>query len=226
MAGSNAAGDMTDPIRKAERHGGAAARSRTRAFFLVAGLGALLIPAAVAMAHAMSIDLKPPFKFDIADVFVGLVAVAPLAALLRWFMKTAWPPLAGFRESQLKFFAEIGFRLSRPRIFTLAIIAGIGEELIFRGVLQEVIDRRFGIVAAILLTNLVFGLLHARTPLYAAIAAMVGGYFSLLYAATGSLIAPIIAHAVYDFIAFDWTRIALDRRDAISPAAQNRALPQ
>lgn len=217
---------MTYPGPKAQRNDRVAARSERRAFIFVAALGAMLMPAALGIALGMSVDLRPFFKLDIAAALIGFTAVAPLALLLRWFMKTGWRPLAEFRTSQLEFFAGIGFGLTRPRIVTLAIIAGVSEELMFRGVLQEIIDRRFGIAAAIAATSVIFGLLHARTVLYAVIATMVGAYFSLLFLATGSLIAPIVAHAVYDFIAFEWTRIALDRRAAISPAVQDQPPPQ
>lgn len=217
---------MTDPGPKAQRSESVAARSERRAFIFVAALGAMLIPAALGIALGMSVDMWPLLKFDIADVAFGVAAVMPLALLLRWFMKTGWRPLAEFRASQLEFLSTIGFRLTGPRIVTLAIIAGVSEELMFRGVLQEIIDRRFGIAAAIAVTSVIFGLLHARTVLYAFVATMVGAYLSLLFLATGSLIAPIVAHAVYDFIAFEWTRIALDRRAAISPAVQDQPPPQ
>ena len=55
-----------------------------------------------------------------------------------------------------------------------------------------------------------FGALHARTALYAAIAFLVSIYLGLLYALSGTLLAPMITHGLYDFVAFDWTRRAID----------------
>lgn len=201
-------------------------QSQTRAFLLTSALGAMLIPAAFGIAQAASVDLPALLNASVANALLGLAAVAPLAAALHWFMRTHWRPLADFRESQLQFFSELGFRLTRPRIILLSIIAGVSEETMFRGVLQTIADRQLPVAAAIALTSLVFGLLHARTVLYAVIAGLVGAYLGTLFWATGSLFAPILTHTIYDFIAFEWTRIALERRAGVSLAAQNRPLPQ
>ena len=85
----------------------------------------------------------------------------------------------------------------------MAALAGFGEELLFRGVLQPWLGRIHpwvGIIGA----NLIFGALHALTPAYAVFATLIGLYFSWLYAGYGepNLARPIIAHALYDYIAF------------------------
>lgn len=92
----------------------------------------------------------------------------------------------------------------------LALLAGIGEELLFRGVLQGWIGRWNawgGLVAA----NLLFGLAHAVTPRYFLFATLIGVYFSWLHAGwpgtpsplgPPNLLRPMIAHALYDFVAF------------------------
>lgn len=182
-----------------------------RAFLLTAALGTVLIPAAFGLAYGLSIDLAALVEPGLAEAFYGLVAAAPLIALLRWFMITQWRPLVNFRKSQLKFLSEVGFLFTRPRIIVLAVIAGVGEELMFRGVLQTAADRQWPLAAAILFPSVLFGLLHARTILYAVIAGFVGAYLGILFWATGSLLAPIITHAFYDYVAFDWTRRALEK---------------
>ena len=217
---------MTDPLPGGVQRRPEPGRSETRAFLLTSALGLMLVPAAFGIALGFSIDVLSLVNANLPNALVGLGAVLPLAGLLRWFMGTGWRPLADFRASQLQFFSEIGFRLTRRRIILLAIIAGVSEELMFRGVLQTILDRQLPVAAAIALSSLVFGLLHARTVLYAIIAGAVGAYLGLLFWATGSLFVPIVTHAVYDLIALDWTRVALDRREAINPASRNRALPR
>jgi uncharacterized protein len=49
--------------------------------------------------------------------------------------------------------------------------------------------------------SMVFGLLHAVTITYAVLAALVGAYLGWLALATDSLVGPIIAHSLYDFLA-------------------------
>ncbi len=79
-------------------------------------------------------------------------------------------------------------------LIALAAFAGIGEEVLFRGVLQP----RTGWLMATLL----FGLAHPITPTYVIVAALLGGALGLLQQYGGNLWAPIIAHAVYDYIGF------------------------
>ena len=48
-----------------------------------------------------------------------------------------------------------------------------------------------------------------RTVLYAIIAGLVGVYLGVLYEATGNLLAPMTAHALYDAVALEYTRRAI-----------------
>jgi membrane protease YdiL (CAAX protease family) len=50
-------------------------------------------------------------------------------------------------------------------------------------------------------TAVAFGLAHALTVTYAVLAALVGGYLGWLHLASGNLLVPVLAHALYDFIA-------------------------
>ncbi|MBM4076959.1 MAG: CPBP family intramembrane metalloprotease, partial [Planctomycetes bacterium] len=49
-----------------------------------------------------------------------------------------------------------------------------------------------------------FGLAHSITPLYALLASLLGLYLGIIFIALGTenLIAPIVAHSLYDFVAF------------------------
>jgi membrane protease YdiL (CAAX protease family) len=75
---------------------------------------------------------------------------------------------------------------------------------------------------AIILPNVLFGMLHWRSAAYAAIAGVVGVYFGLLFLWTGNLLAPILAHAAYDAVALWRTRQAIAAR-RISRASPGRA---
>lgn len=193
-------------------------RDDTRAFLLVLA-GAVLM---ALLAYALGLIVKtPPFarlSFSILDVLLGVAAVGPLVLLLHWFMRTDIPVLARFRKSQIDFFAKVGFRFTPLRIALLAISAGISEELLFRGVLQTWIDSAMPLVWAIILPNIVFGALHARTSLYAFIAGLVGVYMGVLFAATDNVLAPIITHAAYDWVALIITRRAIAARGDEMPA--------
>jgi len=79
--------------------------------------------------------------------------------------------------------------------------AAIFEEMLFRGFIQPPCVSRFGAVWGVLMTSIVFGLIHASDP-WAIIPTMViGGVAGWLRERTGGLGAPIIFHAVNNLIA-------------------------
>ena len=65
-------------------------------------------------------------------------------------------------------------------------------------------ENAWGITAGLIVSNILFGLVHAVTPLYAALAALVGIYLglSLDFGGERNLLTPIIIHSGYDFLAF------------------------
>jgi hypothetical protein len=78
-------------------------------------------------------------------------------------------------------------------LFLLSAIAGFSEELLFRGLLQPWMESAWGMAAGLLGSNLIFGLVHAVTPWYALLAALVGVYLGLALDYGGGL---------YDFVVF------------------------
>jgi membrane protease YdiL (CAAX protease family) len=83
----------------------------------------------------------------------------------------------------------------------LGLAAGIGEELLFRGVLQYQLSESLDSSAALAISSIIFGLLHAVTPLYALLATLASLYFGWLYLMSDNLVVPIATHAFYDFVA-------------------------
>ena len=61
----------------------------------------------------------------------------------------------------------------------------------------------------LLISNVIFGLLHMRTVLYALIAGGVGVYLTVIYFATDNLLTPITTHILYDAVALEYTRRAI-----------------
>ena len=85
--------------------------------------------------------------------------------------------------------------------FTAVVSAPILEELLCRGVLFEVLNRRWGVKVSILVSALFFGLLHFN-PANAIVAVVAGLIFGVLYVRTSSLYATIIIHAINNAFAF------------------------
>jgi len=94
-----------------------------------------------------------------------------------------------------------------PRIWlaiTAIAVAPVAEESLFRGVVLEGILRRFGRLAAVAVTTVLFGLAHMPDVLGhgPAIAAILTGGVALaeLRLRAGSLVLPITAHAAYNTV--------------------------
>ena len=96
----------------------------------------------------------------------------------------------------------------------LGLAAGFGEEMLFRGILQyELLSRTTSSALAVGASSLLFGALHAVTPLYAALATLASVYFGALYLSTGNLAVPILCHALYDVGALLFAHWTVSRMD-------------
>jgi membrane protease YdiL (CAAX protease family) len=83
----------------------------------------------------------------------------------------------------------------------IALLAGVSEELLFRGVVQAVLVRELSFGWGLFLTSVLFGLLHAITLGYALLATALSVYLGLVWVGSENLLAPIVAHFLYDFVA-------------------------
>jgi membrane protease YdiL (CAAX protease family) len=86
-----------------------------------------------------------------------------------------------------------------------SIMAGVTEEAAFRGYMQSPIERRYGLVTAIVVNGVMFGLLHFPThpadvlwmlPYYVAVSAAYGG----LTWAANSILPALVLHAAGDVV--------------------------
>lgn len=178
--------------------------------FIAAIAGTVLLGLfAVGLSFLVKTPLPPQFNLSANDALIGVIATLPPVLFLWWFSNTDVPALAEFRRSQIKFFAGIGFEFTPPRIAAMAVGAGVCEELLFRGVVQTWIDGFAPVAVAVIVSNIIFGVLHMRTVLYAVIAGAVGVYFGVIFVMTENLLAPIIAHGLYDAVALEYTRRAV-----------------
>ena len=147
---------------------------------------------------------KPPLsrlKLDLVGVGWGLIAALPMLA--GFFVMQRWPigPLAGLKEFSEKTVRPMMQPLTRVDLLGISCLAGLGEEMLFRGVAQDLLAGHLPLGWAIVAASLLFGVVHAMTPTYFVLASLAGGYLGWVYAITGDIAAPIVAHAVYDFVA-------------------------
>ncbi len=85
--------------------------------------------------------------------------------------------------------------------FSIAILAPIAEELMFRGYLLESIKKLHGDVVAVVASSILFGLAHFPDPYTIGIATIGGMLYGYVKIRTGSLWPSIISHLIWNTIA-------------------------
>jgi membrane protease YdiL (CAAX protease family) len=137
-----------------------------------------------------------------------------------------WPPSEAFLETFRQLHAALEPRNSLDAAFSVAAIAlfpATCEEILFRGVVLPSLVRFLGGTGAVLASGLLFGAIHVdlagsalaftRIPF----AILVGVGFGLLRMKTGSLLPPILAHAVLNTITFSTVLVTGVEMEAQTP---------
>ena len=88
------------------------------------------------------------------------------------------------------------------QILVVSLLAGVGEELLIRAVLQSYLIEKISPVWGIVCASIVFGALHFMTKTYVLLTFFLGLLFGLSFYYSGSVVLVMVAHTVYDVIAF------------------------
>ncbi len=132
----------------------------------------------------------------------GIVATVPMVALLILIVR--WPigPLRSLLELVERQLVPSLRNCELADLALISLAAGLGEELLFRGVLQTWLAQSLSSTwLAVSIAAVIFGAAHPISPTYAVLVALIGAYLGWLFVASGNLLTPIIAHAAYDFVA-------------------------
>jgi uncharacterized protein len=188
-------------VPDASGEGGGARRGAPISFEFLVLFEASLAPLALGLGWLVGQPPLEGFSWSLADAAIGALAAMPMFGLLLVGMSRPVGPLARIKQ----FFEEearpIMVGRTRADLALLSLAAGIGEEMLFRGVIQAALTRWMGRWVGLVGGSLLFGLMHPISPTYIAIATAVGAYLGALWLIDGNLLSVIIAHAVYDFLA-------------------------
>ena len=165
---------------------------------------AALIPLAILLGWIGSINPFSNIFFTETALANGVIGTIPLILIFLAFEQIQAKSVGNIRRLLLETLGPGLLDRHWTDLLILALIAGIAEELLFRGVIQPWIEQFWGVTAGLVISNCMFGLVHAVTPLYALLAGLVGIYLglSLNYGTEKNLLVPIIIHGLYDFLAF------------------------
>jgi len=172
-----------------------------------------LIGVAVLLGWLLGHAPWPKIQWTVQGAAWGVAASLPLMALLLACVKLPLRPWAGVRRVIEKLLVPLFRDCNAVELAVISILAGLGEEMLFRGVLQEAvagwIGGQAGVWVGLALVSALFGLVHLITPSYGVLAGLIGLYLGWLWIHTGNLLVPITTHAAYDFLAL----VYLTRRE-------------
>lgn len=177
-----------------------------RVVFIVALVveGALAV-LALGIGWAVGHDPLGTLQPSLSALAWGAAATAPMAAMLVWAHRATWGGLQQLKRLVEDEVVPLFARMHVAQLGLVSLVAGVGEELLFRGVLQAGLAEWLGPPAggwiALAVAAVAFGLAHYVIRAYAVLATGVGVYLGVLFVVTGSLLAPVVTHALYDFVA-------------------------
>ncbi|MGH7171896.1 MAG: lysostaphin resistance A-like protein [Gemmataceae bacterium] len=182
------------------------AEGRRRTVVLLAVLieGGLLFAASLL---GWMID-QPPlrfFRWTWGAVLWGVLAALPLVAL--FFVLLRWPigPLKRIQRFSEDVIRPLLAPCSVIDLLGISLLAGLGEEILFRGVVQEAFANWFNVWVGVLVASVLFGLMHSITFTYALLAALMGAFLGCVWLwADQNLLVIVLTHALYDFLALLW----------------------
>jgi membrane protease YdiL (CAAX protease family) len=160
------------------------------ALLLAAALTGLYAGLVRALERRTARELAPRPAQAVAGIALGLALFSSVFGVLHLIGVAQWRGLSA--------------RADIVPVLAATIIAGVGEELTFRGALFRILEERFGTGAALASSAAVFGLLHALNPgativSTAAIALEAGVLLGAAYALTRNLWFPIGLHLGWNF---------------------------
>lgn len=172
------------------------------------GLAVLALLLALAFGLQPWSDMTLHGKALLQSVLATALAVAAVLSVMQ--MRWQW---VGNLERIVQEQLLPLFRNARAlAVLAVALMAGIGEELLFRGVIQTGLSGLTGPIPALAIASLLFGLAHALTLAYFVLTCIMGLYLGWLYQATGNLMVPITVHFLYDWIVLSWYLAGAQRR--------------
>jgi hypothetical protein len=147
----------------------------------------------------------PSWDALVWDASIGVAATAPLLVVMLVIDRCPVAPLQRLVRAVDDLLVPLFSQTTVLQMAAISLTAGVGEEMFFRGLLQAAISDwsggSWGVWIGLLAASVIFGACHWITPTYAVLATGIGVYLGWLFLATDHLVAPIVAHALYDFVA-------------------------
>ena len=139
--------------------------------------------------------LKAPRVLTLLAAFAVTVPIAMLIDYAASATEAILPMPASYHELLDRIMAFSGGWEFALKLFVLCILPGFCEEFFFRGFCQTSIEAKWGIKKAMVITAVLFALLHAN-PWYFHLYFLLGLFLSWVYAVSRTLWIPIVCHII------------------------------
>lgn len=166
---------------------------------------------ALGLGYLCDFDVLRLQDWTIDGVWIGLLGTAPVVFGLIVLDRFPIGPFAGLKQVVDDTIVPMFRGVTIPQFFVIAALAGVGEEMLFRGLLQGGLERLLlartdattAAWTALLVASAIFGLMHPITRMYALMCFLMGLYLGGIWMLVSprNLLAPIIIHGLYDFVA-------------------------
>jgi membrane protease YdiL (CAAX protease family) len=180
---------------------------------LVIAAGQILPPLSAVLVLVWTSLSRTPWR-EIGYVrprswIVSLVIGIAFGIAFKFLMKAFVMPLLGASPVNQAYHYLVGNRAALPAaVLTMIVVAGFGEETVFRGYMFERLGKLFGRslaarIVTVLITSAVFASLHYFGQGLAGVqqAAITGLVFGTVFAVTGRIWMLMCAHAAFDLTA-------------------------
>ncbi len=187
---------------------------------IAAGFEGGLAVLAWLLGWAFSYPPANEIRWALADVGYAVLWTLPLIPAMVFIGRSNWRPFVRIQQVVNAIVVPLFSGCSVFQLAMISALAGIGEEALFRGFIQNSLATEGNVWGGIIIAGFLFGLAHMITPAYAVLATLMGVYFGWLMHFHDNLLVAIMVHALYDFIAL----LYLVRINPRSPAILRRSM--
>lgn len=142
-----------------------------------------------------SLSLPDSLSAGLTSMAAICYTLASLLVISVWF--TLLQSLGVQVPSQVDTIVPQGGAQLAAALFAAALLPAVCEELLFRGILFDWIERRWGARQAVLITSLAFSALHLTLLGFASLM-MIGLFLATLRRKYGGILLPMLFHALYN----------------------------
>ncbi|MEP0134677.1 MAG: CPBP family intramembrane glutamic endopeptidase [Eudoraea sp.] len=149
-------------------------------------------------------DVKIKMNLNWSDkkVWIRIIGLVLATITTIELFSLAFGDVPEVQNAFLQTFKQFNEITALPLLFALALSAGVVEEVVYRGIIQNVLVRAYPKTRAFIMIGLLFGLLHFLPVSLLLPYLLVSIFFSLVANEFKSLGAVIIAHALTDLLYF------------------------